>query len=227
MKTNKKIVVSVHDITPRFHNECVEIFKKLDELGVNQRSLLITPEFAGKFLIDENEEFIAMMNNEKQNGAELALHGLIHQNFEFYKKNYDEAKSALQRGMDIFEKAFGYVPRGFVAPQWFQSKGSLQAIQELGFLYTAVFRSLRYSDGKEFKTLPLNFDWGNSVLDKIITAVNKFAVSFRKTGLIRFAVHPMDIPNGVFDEEMKILARILDDGWEPVSYENLPGKEIY
>jgi len=218
---NKKIVVSVHDITPRFHKECLKIFKTLDELGINNRTLLITPDFAGRFPIDEDEEFISMMNREKQRGAELALHGLVHQNFEFYKKDYEEAKTALQTGMKMFEQTFGFLPRGFVAPQWLQSKGSLQAVLELGFYYTASLRKLRYSDGKEYQTFPLNFDWGNSLLDKIITTINNFTASFRKSGLIRFAVHPMDIPNGVFDKEMKLLKMLTADGWKTASYENL------
>jgi len=218
---DKKIVVSVHDATPRFHDECLIIFNKLDKIGVNQRTLLITPNFAGKYPIDRDEKFIVMMEREKQRGFELALHGLTHRNFEFYKKNYIEAKKSLQQGMEIFENAFGFLPKGFIAPQWLQSKGSLKAVEELGFDYTAVLRTLKYFNGKEYKTFPLNFDWGNSFLDKIIIAGNKFIASLRGTGLIRFAVHPMDIPNGIFEKEMKILEKLIADGWKPVSYENL------
>jgi len=218
---NKKIVVSVHDITPRFHNECLKIFKTLDELEINNRTLLITPDFAGRFPIDKDKEFVIMMNEEKQKGAELALHGLVHQNFEFYKKNYEEAKLSLDAGKKMFEQTLGFFPRGFVAPQWLQSKGSLKSVWDSGFYYTATLRKLKYSDGREYQTFPLNFDWGNSLLDKIITTINKIVVSFRKSGLIRFAVHPMDITNGVFDKEMRLLKILTADGWEPTSYESL------
>lgn len=218
---NKKIVVTVHDITPYFYGECLTIFNKLDELGVHQRTLLITPNYAGKSPIDSDERFIVMMETERKKGAELALHGFSHRNFEFYKKDYIEAKKSLQQGMGMFKNAFGFLPKGFVAPQWFQSKGSLKAVEELGFNYTAVLRTIKYFNGKKYKTFPLNFDWGNSFLSKIIAAGNVFTASFRRKGLIRFAVHPMDIPNGVFDKEMKILEKLITDGWKPLSYENL------
>ncbi|RLD12032.1 MAG: hypothetical protein DRI44_02105 [Chlamydiae bacterium] len=221
MIKNKKIVVSVHDIAPRFYKECFEIFRRLDELEIKQRTLLITPNFAGKFPIDKDDNFIQMMNQEKQKGAELALHGLVHQNFEFFRKDYVEAKSSLKQGIEMFENAFEFFPRGFVAPQWLQSKGSLKVLRELDFYYTATLRTLKYSDGTVYKTYPYNFDWGNSFLDKITAYLNEFAVSFRKTGLIRFAVHPMDIPNGVFNKEMKMLSKLIINGWKPVSYENL------
>jgi predicted deacetylase len=224
MKTiigNKKIVVSVHDITPCFHDECRIIFNKLETLGVHQRTLLITPDFAGKYPIDRDEKFIIMMEREKQKGFELALHGYTHKHFEFYKKNYIEARESLQQGMEIFENAFGFLPKGFVAPHWLQSNSSLKAVEDLGFNYTVALRTLKYFNGKEYKTFPLNFDWGNSFLNRIVAAGNKFTASLRKTGLIRFAVHPMDIPNGVFNKEMKILKKLIVDGWEPVSYENL------
>ena len=121
----------------------------------------------------------------------------------------------------MFGNTFGFLPKGFVAPQWLQSKGSLRAVQELGFSYTSTFRTLKYSDGRSYNTFPLNFDWGNSFLDEVIAFVNKITVAFRKNGLIRFAVHPMDIPNGLFDKEMKILSNLINDGWQPVSYKNL------
>ena len=226
MSNPKKIVVSVHDITPRFHDECAEIFRTLDKLNVSQRSLLITPNFAGKFPIDKDEKFISMMKNEKETGAELALHGLVHQNFEFYKKNYAEAKLSLQTGIKLFENAFGFAPKGFVAPQWLESKGALKAVQELGFSYAGVLRKIIYFEsGAQFKTFPLNFDWGNSLLDHTIALINKAVASFRKSGLIRFAVHPMDIPNGVFEKEMDLLSNLLKKNWTPVSYENLNGEK--
>jgi len=225
---NKKIVVSVHDITPRFQRECEIIFGKLAELGVSQRTLLITPNFADDYPIDQDEKFIAMMNKEKESGAELALHGLIHQNFEFYKKDYSQAKSALQTGIKLFENAFGFKPKGFVAPQWLQSRGSISALKELGFNYTGILRKvIFFGNGKEIKTLPLNFDWGNSFLDHIFVLINKSAASLKKTGLIGFAVHPMDIPNGVFDKEMNLLAELIDKKWLPLSYENLNGENSY
>jgi len=218
---SKHIVISIHDAAPNFTNELKIVFKALDDLDVKKRTILIVPNFVKNNLISENKRFVEVMFEQERNGAELGLHGIYHRNFEFKSYDYEGAKSALELGRQIFFDAFGKVPNGFVAPQWLQSKGSLRAIFELEFLYTATLRTLRYSDGMELKTFPLNFDWGNSFLDKIITELNNFAIKFRKKGLIRFAVHPMDVPNGVFEREMEILSKLLKKGWKPVTYEEL------
>ncbi|GEM_PF-1393938 len=215
----KQIVISIHDAAPNFTQKLKTVFNVLDELGVKKRTILIVPDFAKENLLSENKNFIEFMLDEERNGAELGLHGIYHHNFEFKSYDYEGAKAALEFGRKVFFDAFGKYPKGFVAPQWLQSKGSLRAIHELGFLYTATLRTLRYSDGKEFKTLPLNFDWGNSFLDKVIAELNNLAVKFRRKGLIRFAVHPMDVPNGVFEREMAILSNLLKKGWQPTTYE--------
>ena len=218
---SKQIVISIHDAAPNFTNELKIVFKALDDFGVKKRTILIVPDFAKQNLLVDDTDFVKFMLDEEQNGAELGLHGIYHRNFEFKSYDYEGAISALKLGRQIFFDAFGKYPPGFVAPQWLQSKGSLRAIRELGFLYTATLRTLRYSDGIKFHTFPLNFDWGNSFLDKVITELNNFAVKFRRKGLIRFAVHPMDVPNGVFEREMEILSRLIKKGWQPTTYEEL------
>jgi len=216
-----QIVISIHDAAPNFTRELQIIFGALDKLGIKKRTILIVPDFAKKNLLSENKDFIEFMLEEERNGAELGLHGIYHRNFEFFKYDYEGAKNALGLGKKMFFDAFGKYPHGFVAPQWLQSKGSLRALHELGFFYTATFRTLRYADGIEFHTYPLNFDWGNIFLDKIITRLNNFAVKFRRKGLIRFAIHPMDVPNGVFEKEIAILSDLLKKGWQPTTYEKM------
>jgi predicted deacetylase len=221
----KKVAVSVHDVTPRFKKELEIIFSELDKAGVPVRSELVVPDYQRQFNLGNYPEFSAMLKTHRNRGCDVSLHGIYHDYAEFYRFNYDEAKDALRKGLDIFEAALNFSPPGFVAPQWLQSRGSLRAVWEGDFAYTATLTGLHLKNGRVAKAFPLNYDWGLNSADHIITCCNSLACRLRRSGLIRFSMHPLDIPNRMFAAEMKQLHILLDHGWEPVSYEQL-SKEV-
>ncbi len=221
----KKIAVSVHDVTPRFSKELEEIFAALDNAGVKVRSELVVPDYQRQFKLDGYPDFVAMLKEHRSNGCDVSLHGIYHDYAEFYRFNYDSAVDALRKGLAIFGEAFNFYPPGFVAPQWLQSRGSLRAVWENEFTYTATMGGVHFKSGNTAKAFPLNYDWGPIMVDHIITCCNNLACHIRSSGLIRFSMHPLDIPNRQFAAEMKQLHYLLDHGWEPTSYEQL-GKEV-
>lgn len=213
----RQLIVSVHDVTPYYTRELPVIFDALDRLGVSARTELVVPNFEQRLPIDDDPEFIALMLAEKAKGVELGLHGLAHRYAEFYRLNYTGAVAALDEGMKRFNDAFGFAPEGFVAPQWVQSRGSLRAVEERGFVYTEVLRSFRIFKGARFRGVPLNYDWGLVWLDRIITRRNDTYCRKVDYGLIRLAIHPMDVRNGVFDAACEHIKILIDKGFEPLT----------
>ncbi|MFA7232263.1 MAG: DUF2334 domain-containing protein [Victivallaceae bacterium] len=217
----KKIAVSIHDVTPRFSRELEEIFVALDKAGVKVRSELVVPDYQRQFNLSAHPDFVAMLKAHRNCGCDVSLHGIYHDYAEFYRFNYEAAKAALRKGLDIFGEAFNFYPPGFVAPQWLQSRGSLQAVWENEFVYTATLTGVHFKSGKTAKAFPLNYDWGPIAVDHIIAGYNNLVCRMRNRGLIRFSMHPLDIPNRMFAAEMKHLHLLLEHGWEPTSYEQL------
>lgn len=223
----RKIVVSVHDVTP-FHRTSLEtIFDALDTLGVFARTELIVPNFQNQFPIDTDQSFIEWMLNEKAKGSELALHGIEHQYAEFFRFDKIQAAAALTRGMTLFESAFGFVPTGFVPPQWQMSRGALSAVWEQGFQYTETLRAF-YPQGKQpIPTFPINYDWGMYIVDHFFAMLNRYRCTHPRGELIRFAIHPMDVPNGLFPKACEHLKILLNAGWKPVTSAQMTSDLLY
>lgn len=217
----QKIALSIHDVTPRYQKELETIFAELDKLGLTSRTELVVPDFQRQFNIAADASFIAFMQAEKAKGAEISLHGIHHDYAEYFRFNYDQARTTLDEGLKIFTAALGFAPPGFVAPQWVQSRGSLKAVWEHDFIYTATLTGMFCRDGRKYWTFPHNFDWGLVWIDRLIAVRNKMVGRLRRSGLIRFDFHPMDIPDGVFEEELSQLRYLLDHGWEAMSCEQL------
>jgi len=217
----KKIALSVHDVTPRYQKELEVIFAALDQAGAPFRTELVVPDFQREYKITEFPDFIAMMQAEKAKGAELSLHGIHHDYAEYFRFGYHQAKVTIDEGLTIFREAFGFSPPGFVAPQWLQSRGSLKVVREHDFIYTATLSGMFCRDGRRYWTFPHNFDWGIVWVDRLIAWRNKLIGRLRHSGVIRFDIHPMDVTNGIFDEEMAQLRYLLNHGWQAMSCEQL------
>ena len=83
----KNIVITVHDVSPKYMDEIEDIFKNLERIGVKEKVLLVVPDFDKRYdIISDN--FIKLI--KEQENSEIALHGLYHSVYEFLfmtKKN--------------------------------------------------------------------------------------------------------------------------------------------
>ena len=217
----KKIAVSIHDVTPGFQRELELIFEELDKLGVKTRSELVVPDYQRKFHLEGHSEFTAMLRAHAGQGIDVSLHGIYHDYAEFYRFDYAAAKEALRSGGEIFTRALGFAPVGFVAPQWLQSRGSRQAVREAGFEYTATMTGVHYRDGKTVGAFPVIYDWGLTSVDRLFTWGNGLKCRWRRGGVIRFSMHPMDVVNGLLGAELRHLEYLLAHGWQATSYARL------
>jgi len=224
-ESNKKyVIVEVHDAGPAFEDELNIIFSEIDSLNLSKKTILVTPYLDGED-INDNKEFIEMIQREKGKGAEIALHGYAHERDEF-SKSYEEVKINLERASDIFYKAFDIYPKGFVPGYWKENKNTVRVLEEMGFTYTARFTKIIYFDDKEiisFPTLMVSDNEFLTFLAKIYSTVN-IKLNNR---IIRFTIHPGEVRINTFDYNLKLLKKVLDRGYIPVTYEELKTIDLY
>ena len=114
-------------------------------------TLFTIPSKVNLEILDETKRF---------DWIELALHGFLHgENYEFAKLNKEEAKDLILQGYK--ESVF---VKGFKAPGWQISEGTMEALKELGF-WVAV----QYNDGR------LNGDVNGPYQPKVIEGLESYA----------------------------------------------------
>jgi predicted deacetylase len=215
----RRVVVSVHDVTPVFRTELEEIFRVLHRMGVDVRTDLVVPVHGkGPALADDQSGFNDLLRRQRDRGAELGLHGLHHEYAEFLRTDRAWAESAVDRAMEEFRRALGVAPAGFVPPQWLMSRNSLQAVFSRGFEYVATMTALIPAGGAPRPAFPMGYDWGLTAVDRVMLRINDYRSRHTEQRLVRFAVHPMDLRHGLFLPAMAQLARLLERGYRPSTY---------
>jgi predicted deacetylase len=88
--------------------------------------LWVIPLYGDKPLTS-NPEWVDRL---KRSGKKLGMHGVRHTYSEFAT---DVSREYIQRGMDEFEKAFGYKPTHFKPPKMQITANNIKLLHELGF----------------------------------------------------------------------------------------------
>ncbi|MBK8012749.1 MAG: polysaccharide deacetylase family protein [Deltaproteobacteria bacterium] len=213
------MTVEIHDVTPRFHDEVLEIHRKLRSLGVDQPTLLVVPAFEVRgqgrnWDLRKHPESARWLRHQQARGSEIVLHGLSHRAFarpppgarawlmhhgysrgcaEFAHIGRQEAKRRLGAGQNIFEDC-GLKTDGFIAPAWQQSPAAFDALRETGLQYTAFFGSVvDLKRDLRMKTPVLTFSAPGVLTDHAKRAFMRGRETWAaKTPLIRVALHPED-----------------------------------
>ena len=153
---NKKLIVSVHDVTPKFSGELTEIVSELEHRGFNHNSILVVPNWVGEYDVSKDEGFSTWLQDLQAKGNEMVQHGNRHVNpfrnypnfreqfmgesfaqgtGEFQNFGYDIARSNLRAGKSILKKAGLDDIVGFVAPAWLVNPEVEEALRKEGFNY--------------------------------------------------------------------------------------------
>ncbi len=137
MKKEKKLIVSLHDVSPKYFSELEEMIQELDSRKLAKRSLFVIPNHEGYFL-PHHTHLIALLQKEKGLNNELCLHGFYHRKNkrkrEFQSLNREQALFRLQTGKNILEN-LGFEAEGFVPPHYKINRESFRAVKEMGFSY--------------------------------------------------------------------------------------------
>ncbi len=233
--SQKYLVVSIHDATPKFRKELNGIISELDQRKVTPRSVLVIPNYKQKYNILFDEEFVFWLSQLKSKGDELVQHGYDHiqqttilknkKNYSLQEKNlemyareyaefqnidYNEAKRRIQKGKEIMRLA-GIVPVGFVAPVWLVNPESEKAIKNEGFRYMALVNSLRiFSSSKDLESEVVGFASSPRIIDYLLRFYDLYLTKIRLINreLVQVAIHPQDLWN---TKTFKYALKIIDE----------------
>jgi len=232
-----KFIVSIHDISPFYCRELEIIFNKLNRL---KKELFIIPNLHNEHNISGNIQFLDILRGELDNP--ICLHGYSHMGlvsiwerllfskFDLGQNEFDsidksEAITRVNKGKKLVYDAFKIRPKKFVAPRWIFSKKHFGLLRECGFKYTeSLFNLVDLDSNKSIKGLVTNFDFGrNQFMGYLLRQFSKSQVSFKMltNNLIRLAIHPNDLRNKNFELELKLIKKLIEKGWEPITTEEL------
>ncbi|PHS25822.1 MAG: DUF2334 domain-containing protein [Robiginitomaculum sp.] len=223
----KKILLSVHDVTPRHFERVKTIHALLQGIGVENRyAMLVVPDFWQEWPLAEHQEFVDWINNRAADGVEIILHGFTHlddsthnsffknwkartltaREGEFYGLSQKSATMRLQQGALVLRNTCGMEVQGFIAPAWLYSKGTCAALADLGFSFAEDHWHV-WSPGRK-KTLcrgPV-VSYASRSEGRIYSSLfwSKLANwLLRPLPIFRMAVHPHDLDSARLVREIK------------------------
>lgn len=151
------LIVSIHDVTPKFYTQIEEIINRLQKIRVDKTNLLLVPDWLPNSKPHENDlrrhpKFVDFLKDLNKNGFSFAQHGLYHKSLkrkgcykgpvqyvmgeyiaiglaEMQNLNYPETMQVINQGQKIFTET-GLEAKGCVPPWWQASPAAISAIIE-------------------------------------------------------------------------------------------------
>ena len=214
--SGRSLLVSIHDVGPRFAAEVETLAERLSRLLDGPRfAMLVVPDHWDAAPLARDPGFARVLRNWADQGVEMFLHGWRHRDDsmhgaliaglkarhmtagegEFLGLGFDEALARMHAGREVVEQAIGRSVAGFVAPAWLYGTGALAAARAAGFRIAEDH--LRVWDPVTGQTLARGpvVTWASR--SRARTASSLFAAAVARTVLpltatIRVAVHPGD-----------------------------------
>jgi uncharacterized protein len=224
---HKRILISIHDVTPYYEKQIQTMLGSLDERNIKKYALLISPYFEGVSL-QKSPALILQLKRAERRGAELMLHG-----FEHKAKEFAGSKSETQLILENAEKAyldvFNTKPRGFIPACWNISTDGKQTLKENGYAFTETFDAIEFFSGTIIKGWPLGMEsLSNNKLFKYDAVSHHLTRWFTqvharlmKKEIVRFTLHPREVDTDNFKASLRLLDVLLADGWKPITYTEL------
>ena len=205
------MLVSLHDVCPASWPDYVAL---LEELPGIRTTLLVVPDFHHQGSIEAEPAFCRDLEQRRQQGDELVLHGYYHQDEsppprgpvewirrrvlthegEFAAASHDEARDRIEAGMALFRQQ-NWPLEGFVAPGWLYGEHTAAVLRELGFSWYTDHRHLwRTADGQR-QQLPTLVWSARSAWRRVLSERwnQRLLAKLEQAPVLRLALHPVDL----------------------------------
>lgn len=228
MPGQKRLILCLHDVTPKHFDRVREIDAFYREIGAGARyAMLVVPNFDGEWPLQDHPEFLAWLKERADAGVEMFLHGFYHHDTrpkaarpladramqalagegEFLALGREEALRRLREGRAIVEAALGRRISAFVAPAWHYSDGAIEALAELGF-DLAENRMSVWSPHERNRVLTKSPVIAYASRDPLRVATSVLwsriaSVVMNGCGVVRHALHPDDFNEPRIVEEIR------------------------
>ncbi|HEY6472377.1 MAG TPA: polysaccharide deacetylase family protein [Acidimicrobiales bacterium] len=237
----RRLVVSVHDVSPATASESRRWVDDLDELGV-PASLLVVPGPWRERTLAEDPEFAAWLRTCVARGHEVCLHGWDHTApsdpapgravvgnlvargcAEFWYLDEDEAAARAQRGLDVFGE-MGLTTTGFTPPGWLASTAALRGLRRVGLRYVTSHGSVTdLRTGRRHRALVIchrPHSRGERMGAALMSRGPRVVLGHGRT--LRIALHPDDLLRpGLREAALRGIESALDMDAVPLTYESL------
>lgn len=212
--TQRRLVVSVHDVSPETLEETRFLLSALDRMGIRPRVLKVIPQH----LLD-CAPLLELLRTEQEMGSEIVQHGFSHRRAgplrgplrrrlraalfardaaEFLSLSSEETASRIASGREILQRA-GLSATGFCAPGWLSVTDLQRILGRAGFVYDVLMTSVvDLASNRRIWT-----DWigymgdgrGQERLVGIVDAINRVASPLFRA--LKVFLHPQGAPDSV------------------------------
>jgi predicted deacetylase len=246
-----RILVCVHDVTPRHDERLRAIDAFLREVGVGARySMLVVPDFWGGAPLDSHPGFVEWLRAREADGVEMALHGFTHRDTsehagtlasfkastltaregEFLGLSREEAARRLDAGREVLGRVLRREVDGFVAPAWLYSEGARAALADRGFTWAEDhFRVWRPAERQRDEQVVLRgpvVSYASRDLRRIVGSHLWSRLStlvLAGQSVVRFALHPHDFDVPSLRTEIRRALTSFMRTRQPIYYHELLG----
>ena len=215
MQAAKRLILSIHDVGPRFEREVDILHERLSQMaGPGKAAMLVVPDHWGEAPILARSPFAARLRGWAECGTEIFLHGWFHRDLakhgglalfkarhmtagegEFLGLSRDEAARRMRNGRELLEDIIGRPVTGFVAPAWLYGPGALEALSAEGFGIAEDHMKVWHPpSGRVLSRGPV-ITWASRSKSRIASSLAFAALARRAlgpAGVLRLAVHPGD-----------------------------------
>jgi predicted deacetylase len=216
MSPDRKLIVAIHDVGPRFESQIDALADRLTHLlGGLRFAMLVVPNPWGEAPLAGNRAYCAKLRHWAEAGVEMFVHGWLHRDDsvhphamarfkarhmtagegEFLGLTRQEALQRMRDGRHLIEGAIGRPVTGFVAPAWLYGQGAHEALAEAGFeLAEDHLRVWRPMNGQVVARGPV-ITWASRSRARIASSLAFARMAPRllhRQSVVRVGVHPGD-----------------------------------
>lgn len=243
----KRLLVSIHYVSPRFESEIEIVHEMLAQHGASDRlAMLVVPDYWNEALIVPGSPFALKRPRWSDTGVEMFVHRWNHLDTnvhkeclaavkarhmtagegEFFGLDREASATRMASGKALIEDVTGRAASGFVAPAWLYGAGAREALGASGFLLAENHMNVwRPDDGIVLCKGPV-ITWASRSRFRIaasLLAARALALGLRSAATVRLAVHPGDAGVRSLRWNLDVTVRALSPGRTFARYADLHG----
>jgi len=214
--TERLLLASVHDVSPRFEGEVDRLLDMLAPFAGSSIALLVVPNHWGEAPIVLGSAFAGRLRSWAENGMEIFLHGYFHRGDrphehardrlrarfltadegEFLGLSRQVAGRRIEQGKALLEDVIGRPVNGFIAPAWLYGEGALEALADCGMsMAEDHFRVWSPVTGTVLARGPV-ITWASRTRVRLASSlIAAAALRYAPLNVFRIGVHPPDCRN--------------------------------
>lgn len=212
----KRLLVSIHDVGPRFSFQIEQLADRLARrLDGHRFAMLVVPNHWGESPLAADRAFAAKLRRWADEGVEMFVHGWFHRDEaahtglsrlkahhmtagegEFLGLSAAEAARRMADGKALVEDIIGRAAAGFVAPAWLYGPGAIEALAASDYAIAEDhMRVWRPATDSTLARGPV-VTWASRSRARTASSLAFAAIArmaLRPLKTVRIAVHPGDL----------------------------------